>query len=94
MFRYSARGGSNYHLRQEGDSREKICKEIDKEVTVHKTAFDKIAEGLSQALSIARGLAKPAEFRIPTGNASRSHARTRLPGRHFRKKCGVGCKVS
>jgi putative transcriptional regulator len=31
-----------------------------------KKAFDKIAEGLSEALAIARGEAKPARLHIPT----------------------------
>jgi putative transcriptional regulator len=35
-------------------------------IAMGKKAFDKIAEGLSEALAIARGEAKPAKLHIPT----------------------------
>jgi putative transcriptional regulator len=36
-----------------------------KGIAMGKKAFDKIAEGLSEALAIARGAAKPAKLHIP-----------------------------
>jgi putative transcriptional regulator len=44
-----------------------------------KKAFDKIAEGLSEALSIARGASKPAKLHIPPEiNVSKIREKTNL----------------
>jgi putative transcriptional regulator len=54
---------------------------------VSKKAFDKIKEGLDEAIAVARSEAKPSRFRVPRGSDARAiRRRLKLTGSTGQRK--------